>query len=140
VIDGMRVPRSWDQERSAAIGVTWPIGGWSLSAVLTAHSGWPVTEIAVVTGANGQPLAVAGPRNAERLPRAERLDLRASKEFATGATHLRFFAEMTNLTDRTNPCCLIYDPVTLPDGSASIAGRQRGRAGITGNLGLLWRF
>jgi hypothetical protein len=33
----------------------------------------------------------------------------------------------------------VYDPVTI-NGSPSLAGRQRGRAGITGNIGALWQF
>jgi hypothetical protein len=57
-----------------------------------------------------------------------------------GSGALRFFAEVANLTDRENPCCLVFDPVTLPDGSPGLERTERARFGATGNVGLLWQF
>jgi hypothetical protein len=103
------------------------------------HSGWPATEIGVTTSPSGEPLAVAGPRNGIRLRDFRRLDLRASRDFDVGFGSLRFFAEVTNLTNRDNPCCLVYEPTTV-DGMAALAVRERSGAAITGNLGVLWQF
>ncbi len=75
-----------------------------------------------------------------RLPSLRRIDFRASRDFVVGDGALRFFAEVTNLTGRENPCCLIYEPVTLPDGSPGLVKSERGRVGLTGNIGLLWQF
>jgi hypothetical protein len=138
-VGGARVPRSWDQQRALHAGVTWPLGEWSLSAAANLHRGWPATEVGVVTTPAGETVAVAGPRNAVRLATVRRLDMRASREFDMGAGALRFFAEVTNLTNRNNPCCLVYEPATV-NGLPALARRERGRAGITGNLGLLWQF
>jgi hypothetical protein len=138
-VGGTRVPRSWDQQRAVHAGVTWPLGEWSLSAAANLHRGWPATEIGVATTPAGETVAVAGPRNAVRLATVRRLDMRASRDFAVGAGALRFFAEVTNLTNRNNPCCLVYEPATV-NGLPALARRERGRAGITGNLGLLWQF
>ncbi|HUQ51826.1 MAG TPA: TonB-dependent receptor [Gammaproteobacteria bacterium] len=140
LIDGVPVSRSWDQRRALTAGATWPVGGWSLSAAATMHRGWPTTRVTVVTGSTGDRVAVAGPRNSDRLGGVRRLDVRASREFGVGPGSLRFFAEVTNLTNRQNACCLVYDPVTLPSGLPSLVGIERARAGITGNIGLLWQF
>jgi hypothetical protein len=99
-----------------------------------------VTEVTVTTLPTGETVAVAGPRNSTRLPSVRRLDFRASKDFAIGGSSLRFFAEITNLTNRENACCLVFEPVTLPDGSPGLARSERGRLGLTGNVGLLWQF
>jgi len=139
-IAGESVPRSWDQENAVNAGVIWNVGAWGLSAAASLNRGWPVTEVTVETLPTGETIAVTGPRNGTRLPSSRRLDFRASKDFGVGDGAIRFFAEITNLTDRKNPCCLIYEPVTLPDGSPGLEGSERGRVGLTGNVGLLWQF
>jgi outer membrane receptor protein involved in Fe transport len=138
-IGGEQVARSWDQRHALHAGVTWPIGPWSVSTTASLHSGWPATEIGVTTSASGEAVAVAGPRNGIRLRDFRRLDLRASRDFDVGFGSLRFFAEVTNLTNRDNPCCLVYEPTTV-DGMAALAVRERSGAAITGNLGVLWQF
>lgn len=138
-VDGVGVPRSWDQRRALNAGATWPVGPWSLTAVATVHRGWPTTTVSVVTNAAGGRTAVAGERNASRLDAVRRLDMRASRDFHIGTGDLRFFAEVTNVTNRENPCCLVYEPVTV-DGQPSLVGSARARAGIAGNIGLLWQF
>jgi hypothetical protein len=69
-----------------------------------------------------------------------RLDVRASRDFDIGPGALRFVAEVTNLTNRKNPCCFVYEPVTSPDGLPSLARNAGASLGATGNLGLLWQF
>ena len=85
-------------------------------------------------------VAVAGPRNADRLRPMRRLDLRASRMFDAGPGSLRFFAELTNATNRANPCCVSYDAVTLPDGSLQLERTERRSLPLTGNVGVLWQF
>jgi outer membrane receptor protein involved in Fe transport len=138
--DGSTVPRSWDQRHALQGGATWRAGTWSLSAAATAHRGWPTTEVTIVTNAAGERTAVAGDRNAARLGNVRRLDMRASRDFGVGPGTLRFFAEVSNLSNRKNPCCLVYSPVTSSDGLPTLLGSERARAGITGNIGLLWQF
>jgi hypothetical protein len=139
-IDGVLVPRSWDQHQALSAGVTWPMGAWTLSAAAALHRGWPATEIGVVTTSAGERAAVAGERNAIRLGNVSRLDARASRDFSVGPGALRFFFEITNLTNRQNPCCLVYEPTTLATGEASLTATERARVGITGNVGVLWQF
>jgi outer membrane cobalamin receptor len=139
-VDGAKVRRSWDQDRALSAGVTWATGPWTISAAASAHRGWPATEVSVVESASGEPVAVAGPRNSVRLSNVRKLDFGASREFALGSTSLEFFAEVANLTDRNNVCCLRYENATAPDGSPSLVRDEQGQGGITGNIGLLWQF
>ena len=63
-----------------------------------------------------------------------------SRDFALGDTRLRLSAEIQNLTNRANVCCLAYETSLQPDGSATLAREERAPSGITGNVGLLWQF
>jgi len=144
LIGSERVPRAWDQRHAVTAGATWEVGRWSLSSALAMHTGWPATAVSVETvqSGSGSPtnIAVAGPRNAERLDSLRRIDLRASRVYDVGVGSLRFFTEVTNLTNRDNPCCLDYDPVTLPDGSQTLARVERNGMPFTTNVGVLWEF
>jgi hypothetical protein len=139
-VAGAGVPRSWDQDRGANAGVAWSAGPWTVSAAAILHRGWPATEVSVVTDAAGERVAVVGQRNAIRLPDVRRLDVRVGRDFALGSTSLRFSAELQNLTDRANACCLAYEPATLANGVSTLVRDERRQGGITGNIGLLWRF
>jgi outer membrane receptor protein involved in Fe transport len=139
-IAGNAVPRGWDQERAFNAGVIWPAGRWTVSAAATLHRGWPVTELEIATDAAGEPIIVAGPRHATRLPSVRRLDFRVSREFTLGGTALRFLSEIANLTNRANPCCVAYSVAMLRDGSPALARDERSQGGVTGNVGVLWRF
>jgi hypothetical protein len=139
-IAGEAVPRSWDQARALSAGVTFAVGAWTISAAAAAHRGWPATVLNVVENSAGETVAVAGPRNAERLGSVRKLDFGASRDFAVGSTVLHFFTEIANLTNRDNPCCLAYEEASAPDGSPTLVVDEREQAGVTGNIGLLLRF
>lgn len=139
-VDGVKVPRSWDQDRALSAGVTWATGPWTLNAAVSAHRGWPATEINVVESSPGEFVAVAGPRNAVRLSNVRKLDFGARRDFALGSTSLELFAEVSNLTNRHNVCCIRYEEATAPDGAPVLVREERSQGGITGNFGLFWRF
>ena len=145
VIDGQDVPRSWDQRNALNAGVTHDVGPWTLSAVLNVHTGWPVTTLSLVPSnapdAVDGVVAVPGPRNAERLGTAQRVDFRASRTYAAGAGSVRVFAEVTNLTGRENVCCLRYEQADTPIGTPpELAVEPRNGLPFTVNLGVLWQF
>ncbi len=143
VIDGQNVPRSWDQRRALGAGVSVPFGPWSLSAAASWHSGWPATALTLetVSGPNGPQLVpVLGERNAERLGSVARLDARASRDFMTRRGSVRVFAEITNLTNRTNPCCVSYEVHPLQGGQAALDAETQRSLPLLANLGVLWQF
>jgi outer membrane receptor protein involved in Fe transport len=130
VIDGSRVPRSWDQRFAISGGMRVTAGQWSLSTALALHDGWPTTALALVGG-----VAAAGSRNADRLGDVRRVDFTAARVFDVGYGSLRFFAELTNATDRRNPCCVRY----RVDGGV-LEREELARLPRLLNLGILWEF
>jgi hypothetical protein len=94
----------------------------------------------VAGDSTGEPIAVVGPRNAVRLSNVRKLDFGASRDFALGSTTLQFFAEVSNLTDRLNICCLRFEEATAPDGSPTLEREERPQTGIAGNFGIRWQF
>jgi outer membrane receptor protein involved in Fe transport len=145
VIDGARVARSWDQRHALSGGVTRDVGAWTLSGVADIHTGWPTTTLALVPSnapnAVDGVVAVPGPRNAERLGPTRRLDFRASRRVAAGLGSLRVFAEVTNLTNRGNECCVRYEQVATPPGApAELELVPQHGLPLVLNVGALWEF
>jgi hypothetical protein len=112
-VDGVEVPRSWDQRHSLQVGLTWNANNWDLSVAGHVRSGWPTTSLALeeITGPGGEPelIAVPGPRNAERLSNFASLDARVSRKFDVGRGTIMVFFEVSNLLNRENVCCFDYD-------------------------------
>jgi hypothetical protein len=143
VIAGDNVPRAWDQRHAFNGGATWSAGPWSLSAVGTVHSGWPWTTLSLepsnASNAVDGVVAVPGPRNAENLPVNRRVDFRASRTFDAGPGSVGFFAELTNVTNRDNVCCVRYEPITVA-GQPALNRVERGGLPLILNVGALWQF
>ena len=141
VIGGDRVPRSWDQRHAVSGGLSWQAGPWTLSSVASIHTGWPTTTLALTTvGSPPETIAVPGERNADRLGSVRRVDFRASKDFEAGPGSLRFFAEVANVTNRRNPCCVSYDPVDVSGEPLRLDRVERKALPLTANVGVLWQF
>jgi len=145
VIDGATVPRSWDQRNALNAGVAHDVGPWTLSAVLSVHTGWPATTLSLVPSSAPNAVdgvvAVPGPRNAERLSTTERIDFRASRTYAVRLGSVRIFAEVTNLTARENVCCLAYEQADTPVGAPpALMVEERQGLPFTLNVGGLWQF
>lgn len=143
IIGAQRVLRSWDQRHGVSGGVAWDTGLWSLSAIATFHTGWPTTTLSLVDVPGGDGTAqvvVPGELNADRLPATQRVDFRASRAFRTATGSLRFFAEITNLTDRENPCCARYEAVPVGDGRVRLDRDERDGLPLMGNVGIAWEF
>jgi hypothetical protein len=139
IFAGVHVPRSWDQRYALDAGVSREIGRWSLSAAASVHSGWPATAV-TLEQSGGQTVAVLGPRNADRLRPLRRIDFRASRNLDVGVGALRLFAEITNVTNRNNPCCLRYEEGAGAGGTPTLLRSERFGLPLTGNIGLLWEF
>jgi len=102
--DSGHVSRSWDQRHAFVAALTTDRLGWGWTAMLTAHSGWPTTPITVIDDE-----LVLGRRNAARLGGYVTLDLKAQREVRMQRGTLRLTAELTNATDRRNPCCSSFE-------------------------------
>jgi hypothetical protein len=144
VIGGVRVPRGWDQRHAVNGGVSWDVGLWNMSVAGSFHSGWPATRLTLETvaapGGGITTVAVAGERNADRMGWYRRIDYRASRTFAPQIGSLRLFAEVLNVTDQANACCVGYDIGTTPLGMPTLTRVERDSLPVMINLGLLWEF
>jgi outer membrane receptor protein involved in Fe transport len=145
-IDGREELRSWDQEHALQLGFNWNHERWDVSLAASVHSGWPLTELALLnagTDDDGEPafIAVPGPRNTGRYPAFASLDFRVARtwNFTTGS--LMAFIEVTNLTNRRNECCLDWD-LDENDETGSIS-LERGVdywMPLLPAVGFLWEF
>ncbi len=143
-IDGEYVDRSWDQRHALQTGLRWTANDWTVSAALSARSGWPSTNLTLRqdgVDAAGDPVFVAEPgrRNAERYPRFASLDLRVSKRFALKRGRLTAFAELSNATNRQNRCCIDWDIET--DGGVPVLEHSADYwLPRLPAIGILWEF
>jgi outer membrane receptor protein involved in Fe transport len=113
-IDGIDELRSWDQRHALQGGLAWSSEKWDIAFATSIHSGWPTTDLMLIEDGiddDGEPefVAVAGPRNVERLGSFGSLDLRISRKWKLERGSFMAFLEISNLTNRNNECCLDWD-------------------------------
>ena len=109
-IDGRSQARSWDQRHALQAGLSWRNGPWEAGVAVNAHSGWPVTPLAVeYDSADDEFLPVPGARNSDNHNTFFTLDFRISRDFAVRKGRLSAFLEVSNATNRDNVCCIDYD-------------------------------
>jgi outer membrane receptor protein involved in Fe transport len=107
-VDGHEVARNWDQTHFVSAGATWHGGRWDFTLAASWRSGWPTTHVELLT-LTPFPLVATGPRNDERLGTYLRLDAHVARHFEIGARQrLTVFADVTNLLNRKNECCVEY--------------------------------
>jgi outer membrane receptor protein involved in Fe transport len=136
---GMRTPRSWDQTNALNAGAAWRNERWELSLAAMYRTGWPTTD-AFLVSAGDPSTADTGPRNGERLRPYFTLDARAARKFAfERAGNLTVFAEVANLTNRRNDCCIEYD-VETEEGEPFLDLGRVDYLLIFPSLGFIWRF
>jgi hypothetical protein len=109
VVAGETVPRSWDQRVAIQLGVNRNFRAWDLGALVSYHSGRPTTGLTLDVASSGDVAAVIGRRNAQRLGSFASLDLRAGRNVPLRVGSLDVFVEVSNATNRANPCCGDFD-------------------------------
>jgi outer membrane receptor protein involved in Fe transport len=97
-LDSQDVLRSWDQPVSLSAGLAWKDSRASVSVLAGWHSGWPRTPVSFT------PLSL-GERNTGRWPDYFSLDLRGSWDWYWASGNLSLVLDLTNITNRKNPCC-----------------------------------
>jgi outer membrane receptor protein involved in Fe transport len=139
LVDEETVRRSWDQRHAAQLGIGHDSGRWDLSAALGYHSGWPTTGLTLEQSPDGATTSVVGPRNTLELGSFASLDLRASRALALRVGSLDVFVEVSNATNRKNPCCLDFD---LEEDSGGEFLQQETETWLPrlATFGVLWQF
>ncbi len=133
-VAGAWVPRSWNQLHSVASGAAWTRGAWELSANLLWHSGWRRTSVARID--IGAPDIV---RNATQWDDYTSLDLRAAWTKPLPRGRLRVWADVSNATQRMNPCCSEL-AVDRSGASPVLRARERGWLPRYAIVGATWEL
>ncbi|MDX1403358.1 MAG: TonB-dependent receptor [Woeseiaceae bacterium] len=143
-VDGVAVPRSWDQRHALQAGLNWALGQWDFSVAGHIRSGWPTTSLSLVQiagpGGEIQQVAVPGPRNAERISNFSSLDARVARKFDVGRGTITLFAEVSNLLDKQNICCFDYDLETDDNGDEVLELSTDTWLPLLPAVGFLWEF
>jgi len=134
------VKRSWDQTHTVKAGVSWRYRGWDFSAAGEVHTGWPKTTmtgelVALPNGGTALELDVS-PRNTLRYSVFHTFDVRVSRRFDVKRGDLTGFLEISNLYDRSNPCCTEYSLL----GDGSLTSREAHWLPLVPSLGIVWQF
>jgi outer membrane receptor protein involved in Fe transport len=135
-IGGRDVPRSWDQRHAVQAGFGWHDDSWDFSLAASAHSGWPTTGLFLDSGG----VAVPGARNAERLPDFASVDVRLSRSFDVRRGSLLVFAEVSNVLNRRNVCCVDWDVDEDTAGNPVLESSLDYWMPLLPAVGILWEF
>lgn len=130
-VDGVRVPRSWDQTWALTAGLDWIRGAWRFGAIAGAHRGWPTTLIVD---------SELGERNDARFSTRVTLDLRAEHRRPLALGSLAFTFELTNAINVGNTCC--YKLIANDDGlgGTTFTTRTSDWLPLVPSVGVLWEF
>jgi TonB dependent receptor/TonB-dependent Receptor Plug Domain len=131
------IARNWDQRSAVTGGVSWKKNAFSASTALRYHSGWPRTPVTLVPRFTPSAALVAlGTRNSARWADYLSIDMRAAWTRTIGSNEWEVFTELSNVTNRSNDCCLALGLAS--PGAVAIAeiGRWQPR---TLNVGVSWR-
>jgi len=143
-IDGEEFPRSWDQRHALQVGLNWHANEWNFAIAANIRSGWPTTDLRIeeIVGPGGEPeiVAIPGVRNAEQLPHFASLDARISRKFDVRRGSLTVFAEVSNVLNRDNICCIDYDLEFDENGNEFLASSPDYLLPLLPAVGILWEF
>jgi hypothetical protein len=135
-IDGVEVPRSWDQRHAMTFSINHRRSVWNVNVAGTYHSGWPTTPITARL-VDGRVVSEPGPRGGARLPAYHRVDVRVSRS----AGPLSLFLEVLNVLDHTNVTRIDgFDFNVAADGAVTPLAREESVLGILPSFGVTWRF
>jgi outer membrane receptor protein involved in Fe transport len=143
-IGGDTIERSWDQPHTFSAGFSRDWGRWSISAAGALHTGWPKTLLVTETVVNGDGstslAASTGSRNSGRHSVFQTLDARVSRDFDLPKGDLTAFLEITNLYNRSNPCCTEYSVQLDENGDPFVQAKEGIWLPLVPSLGVVWRF
>ena len=140
-INGSNERRSWDQEWAFQGGLIWERGLWEVGTAVNLHTGWPITGMTLgYDEAEDEYFPIPGPRNAQQLGTYFTLDFRISREIPVKTGRLSAFFEVSNLTNRQNPCCIDYDTDEDAAGEVVLDETIDDWLPIIPAIGIFWEF
>ncbi|MDX1555178.1 MAG: TonB-dependent receptor [Xanthomonadales bacterium] len=143
-IEGVDVPRSWDQRHAVTANLVWRGEKWRFSAVGRYHSGWPRTPLLPTPVLDpGGGLDFIGSdfsqRNKETYDDYFRVDVRLTRTVQLPRSTLEWYIEVLNVFDYNNECCIPDFNVDFGSG-VSVRPNIDDYLPIFPSFGLTWRF
>jgi outer membrane receptor protein involved in Fe transport len=135
---GVDTRRGWDQKHAFGGGLSWTSDPWIATLAATWHSGWPTTSVRLAEPIDTPPEVRVGTRNDIRLEDFLSIDARLSRRFQLKHGELDAWLEVTNLTDRSNPCCIEYSVLEGPP--PALVRDEDHWLPILPSIGVLWRY
>jgi outer membrane receptor protein involved in Fe transport len=135
---GVDTRRGWDQKHAFGGGVSWTDDPWIATLAATWHSGWPTTSVRLAEPVSTPPEVIVGARNDIRFQDFVSIDARISRRFTLRRGELDAWLEITNLTNRSNACCVDY--MVLDDPTPVLVRDEDNWLPILPSLGVLWRY
>ena len=146
-IDGVWIPRSWDQRHTVAFSLSYRLWRkWQLNLAGIFHTGWPVTRVDLETVrlADGtiEFRRRVGPRNGDNYDPFNRLDLRLSRRFPSRYGEWTVFFEAMNLLGHNNPRSLesFYLTFSPVSGQPSLVAEENFGLPFLPSFGVAWEL
>jgi len=136
--------RSWDQRYSITAGISGEWRSWDISMAGAWHSGWPETKLVIETvelpNGSTELVATTTPRNSSEYADFYSLDGRFSRTFQLKNSELEAFLEVSNISNRENPCCTRYSMRVDETGTSVVDADRSNWLPLVPSLGVIWRF
>jgi outer membrane receptor protein involved in Fe transport len=137
-IDGQWIYRSWDQTHALTAGLNWDTPRWNVGTAFSRRSGWPTSHV-ILDDRGELPIARVLERNANRIEYYRTLDLRLTRKIELERGDLSVSLELTNLTNRSNACCVEYE-IGDEDEAGMLLLKTLDYLPRVPSLGFLWAF
>jgi outer membrane receptor protein involved in Fe transport len=135
---GVDTRRGWDQRHAFGGGLSWTSDPWVATLAATYHTGWPTTSVRLAEPVTDPPQVLVGTRYDSRLQDYLSIDARISRRFQLRRGELDAYFEITNLTNRSNLCCVEYQVVDGPP--AALVRDDDNWLPLLPSVGVLWRY
>lgn len=144
IIEGVAVPRQWDQEHALTAAVNYRRNRrWNFNAAWTYHTGWRITPFEFIADPNVENgyTFTLGELNSEELSAYHRLDLRINRAiFRENGRGFNLYIDVQNLYNRTNPAGYEELKVETIDGVPTLTFDEGKWLPILPSLGVNWIF
>ncbi len=144
MINGVAVPRQWDQEHALTAAVNYRRNRrWNFNAAWTYHTGWRITPFEFTADANAENgyTFTLGQLNSEKLSAYHRLDLRVNRAiFRENGRGFNLYIDVQNLYNRANPAGYEDLKVETIDGVPTLTYDKGEWLPILPSLGVNWIF
>ena len=144
-IDGVKVPRAWDQRHTLTGELGLKLKRWQFNVVESLRTGRPTTPVTAervnLPGGGQEIVSTVGERNSRRFPTYNRLDVKVRRHFPTERGGFELWLQVINLINRGNSCCVKeFDFDINDDGSVDVETIRRDGLERVVTGGAAWTF